>query len=144
MRAFYSTLPAAEIFQTVSGKSAAPGNVETPSGKLLPATRVVDVTVTAPDYTALATRFTLPWSTRVRLLSVKTAAARAFLKPRHCAKAGRCASSTARSVANSFSLRDIHCTLYRIHHVRHEVVVLDCLLVASVTLDVKQITDTAD
>ncbi|MEW9586942.1 YhcG family protein [Paraburkholderia sp. DGU8] len=78
MRAFYVAWPAAEIFQTVSGKSAAPGNVQTPSGKSLPAKDVVDATATAPDYMALATRFTLPWSAYVRLLSVKTAAARAF------------------------------------------------------------------
>ena len=35
MRAFYFAWPAAEIFQTVSGKSAAPENVQTPSGKSL-------------------------------------------------------------------------------------------------------------
>ncbi|MGF6637433.1 hypothetical protein OKW39_004649 [Paraburkholderia sp. MM6662-R1] len=36
MRAFYVAWPAAEIFQTVTGKSAAPENFQTPSGKLLP------------------------------------------------------------------------------------------------------------
>ena len=49
MRAFYSAWPAAEIFQTVSGKSAVPENVQTPSGKLLPAKDLVDATATAPD-----------------------------------------------------------------------------------------------
>jgi hypothetical protein len=78
MRAFYLAWPAAEIFQTVSGKSAVPENVQTPSGKSLPAKDVVDATATAPDYMALATRFTLPWSAYVRLLSVKTVAARVF------------------------------------------------------------------
>jgi predicted nuclease of restriction endonuclease-like (RecB) superfamily len=77
MRASYLAWPAAEIFQTVSGKSAAPENVQTP-GKSLPAKDIVDAMATAPDYMALGTRFTLPWSAYVRLLSVKTAAARAF------------------------------------------------------------------
>lgn len=83
MRAFYFAWPAAEIFQTASGKSAVPENAQTPSGKSLPAKDVVvdgmaTATATAPDYMALATRFTLPWSAYVRLLSVKTAVARAF------------------------------------------------------------------
>ncbi|WP_241991582.1 hypothetical protein [Paraburkholderia sp. RAU2J] len=78
MRAFYVAWPLTEIFQTVTGKSAAPQNVQTPSGKLLPPKDVVDGIATAPDYMALAARFTLPWSAYVRLLSVKTAAARAF------------------------------------------------------------------
>lgn len=46
--------------------------------KITAAKDVVDAAATAPDYMALATRFTLPWSAYVRLLSVKTAAARAF------------------------------------------------------------------
>ncbi len=43
MRAFYVAWPAAEIFQTLSGKSAAPENVQTPSGKSLPAKDVVQL-----------------------------------------------------------------------------------------------------
>lgn len=78
MRAFYLAWSAADIFQTVSGKSAAPINVQTPSGKSRPAKDVVDTAATAPNYMARATRFTLPWSAYVRLLSVKTGAARAF------------------------------------------------------------------
>jgi DUF1016 N-terminal domain len=78
MRALYLAWPAGEIFQTVSGKSAVPENVQTPSGKSPPGHHVVDATATAPEYMALAARFTLPWSAYVRLLSVKTAAARAF------------------------------------------------------------------
>src|ERR1700710_222262 len=70
MRAFYLAWPATEIFQTVSGKSTAPINVQTASGKSRPAKDVVDATTTAPDYMALSTRFTLPWSAYVRLLSV--------------------------------------------------------------------------
>ncbi|WP_309568774.1 DUF1016 N-terminal domain-containing protein [Paraburkholderia sp. BL6669N2] len=103
MRAFYGAWPETEVFKTVSGKSAAPENVQTPSGKSLPAKDVVDATATAPDYMARATRFTLPWSAYVRLLSVKTAAAVPFTRRKRCAKAGRCASSTARSAATSTS-----------------------------------------
>jgi DUF1016 N-terminal domain len=46
--------------------------------KMLLAKDLVDAVAAAPDYMALVTRFTLPWSAYVRLLSVKTAAARAF------------------------------------------------------------------
>jgi len=77
MRAFYIAW-AAEIFQTVSGKSAAPENVQTLSGKSPTVKNLVTAPASATDYMALATRFTLPWSAYVRLLSVKTAAARAF------------------------------------------------------------------
>ncbi|AXE94618.1 DUF1016 N-terminal domain-containing protein [Paraburkholderia terricola] len=66
MRAFYSAWPAAEIFQTVSGKSEVPEKVQTPSGQSLPAKDVVDATTAAPDYMVLATRFTLPWSATTR------------------------------------------------------------------------------
>ncbi|WP_408474992.1 DUF1016 N-terminal domain-containing protein [Paraburkholderia strydomiana] len=65
MRAFCIAWPEEEIFQAVSGKSP-------------PARDAVDATATAPGYTALARRFTLPWLDYVRLLSVKTGAARAF------------------------------------------------------------------
>lgn len=78
MRAFYLAWPASEIFQTTSGKSAPSENVQTPSGKLPPGKSDVDVKATAPDYMALATRFTLPWPAYVRLLAVKTVVARAF------------------------------------------------------------------
>ncbi len=78
MRAFYLAWPASEIFQAVSGKSAPPGNVQTPSGKLPPVKSDVDATATVPDYMVLAARFTLPWSAYVRLLAVKTVAARTF------------------------------------------------------------------
>lgn len=78
MRAFYLAWPAAEIFQTVSGKSELPGKLQTPSGELQPGKSVADGTGTTPDYMALATRFTLPWSAYVRLLSVRTMGARAF------------------------------------------------------------------
>lgn len=58
MRAFYSAWPAAPIFQTVSGKSAAPENIQRQSGKSAPAQDLIDAIATAPDYMALATRFT--------------------------------------------------------------------------------------
>lgn len=78
MRAFYLAWPEEEIFQTVSGKSAATGIVQTLSGKSRSAQDIVNATAVAPEYMALASRFTLPWSAYVRLLSVKTAAARTF------------------------------------------------------------------
>lgn len=56
MRAFYSAWPAAQIFQTVSGKSAAPENIHTQSGKSLPAQDLIDAMATAPDYMALVSR----------------------------------------------------------------------------------------
>jgi predicted nuclease of restriction endonuclease-like (RecB) superfamily len=78
MRAFYLAWSEGEIFQTMSRKSAATRTVQTVSGQSRPTKGVVDPTATAPDYMALASRFTLPWSAYVRLLSVKTPAARAF------------------------------------------------------------------
>lgn len=39
---------------------------------------VSDESVKTPDYMSLAARFTLPWSAYVRLLSLKTGAAREF------------------------------------------------------------------
>ncbi|TDQ73615.1 PDDEXK nuclease domain-containing protein [Paraburkholderia silvatlantica] len=77
MRAFYLAWPENEIFQTLSGKSEAP-NLQTPSGKLPSAGGAVTAGATTPDYLSLASRFTLPWSAYVRLLSVKTEAARTF------------------------------------------------------------------
>jgi predicted nuclease of restriction endonuclease-like (RecB) superfamily len=62
----------------VSGKSAATENFQTPSGKSPATGGVVGGIGTTPEYMALSARFTLPWSAYVRLLSVKTAAARAF------------------------------------------------------------------
>lgn len=53
------------IHQTVSDKSAAKAIVRTPSAQ-------------SPNLAALATRFPLPWSAYVRLLSVKSEAGRAF------------------------------------------------------------------
>jgi hypothetical protein len=78
MRAFYLAWSEAEIFQTASGKSSAAAIAQTLSGKFLSSEHAKARPVSAPDYLALAARFPLPWSAYVRLLSVKTAAARTF------------------------------------------------------------------
>jgi hypothetical protein len=65
MRAFYSTWPEQKILQTPSGESANPlvfSDISSPSSTI----------------SVLATRFPLPWSAYVRLLSVKNSDARAF------------------------------------------------------------------
>lgn len=72
MRAFYLAWPEGEIFQTLSGKSVAPGNVQTSSGKSPSAGGAVTAGATTLDYLSLTSRFTLAWSAYVRLLSVKT------------------------------------------------------------------------
>jgi hypothetical protein len=68
MRAFYLAWPEGEIFQTLSGKSGAPENVQTPSGKSQPADRTLASGATTPGYLSLTSRFTLPWSAYVRRL----------------------------------------------------------------------------
>ncbi len=65
MRAFYLAWPSDSICQTVSGEFKALENPQTASGLL-------------PNLATLATRFPLPWSAYVRLLAVKSEAARAF------------------------------------------------------------------
>ncbi|KND56319.1 hypothetical protein BPUN_0764 [Candidatus Paraburkholderia kirkii] len=80
MRAFYQQWPPERMFQTVSGTSA---HDPLPA----PAEARLDV---------LAARFALPWSAYVRLLSVKSDAARAFYESEALRGAGRCASSTGR------------------------------------------------
>jgi len=65
MRAFYRAWPEVKILQTLSGESASPippDHIEADSSTVL----------------ALASRFPLPWSAYVRLLSVKNTAARTF------------------------------------------------------------------
>ncbi|RZF26682.1 DUF1016 domain-containing protein [Paraburkholderia sp. UYCP14C] len=78
MRAFYLAWPEGDIFQTLSGKSAAHRNLQTTSGKSPSADGAVATGAATSDYLSLASHFTLPWSAYVRLLSVKTAAARTF------------------------------------------------------------------
>jgi predicted nuclease of restriction endonuclease-like (RecB) superfamily len=65
MRAFYRAWPETKILQTLSGESTSPidpNNIEGDSSTVL----------------ALASRFPLPWSAYVRLLSVKNPEARTF------------------------------------------------------------------
>jgi hypothetical protein len=78
MRAFYLAWPAEQIVQTLSAQSSASPIVQTPSANSA-ARAVSGVPVRAVlEPAALAQAFPLPWSAYVRLLSVKTAAARAF------------------------------------------------------------------
>lgn len=65
MRSFYLAWPAEQILQTLSAKSSGLQFLQTASGE-------------SPDLPALAQAFPLPWSAYVRLLSVKSEAARAF------------------------------------------------------------------
>lgn len=65
--------PASQIWQTLPAKSSGKPIRQTPSGE-------------SPDLSALAQAFPLPWSAYVRLLSVKTEAARRFYE----AEALRC------------------------------------------------------
>jgi predicted nuclease of restriction endonuclease-like (RecB) superfamily len=65
MRSFYLAWPAEQILQTLSAKSSGLQILQTASGE-------------SPDLPALAQAFPLPWSAYVRLLSVKSEAARAF------------------------------------------------------------------
>lgn len=91
MRAFYLAWPSDSICQTVSSEFKALENPRTPSAKSSPlqirqtvsdelvATEIVQTpSAKLPNLTTLATRFPLPWSAYVRLLSVKSEAARAF------------------------------------------------------------------
>lgn len=68
MRTFYLAWPADKILQTLSAKSPGSPIVQTVSA----------ISGTSPDLAALAQRFPLPWSAYVRLLSVKSPAARTF------------------------------------------------------------------
>ncbi|SAL67845.1 PDDEXK nuclease domain-containing protein [Caballeronia humi] len=78
MRAFYLAWPAEQIVQTLSAQSSSSPIIPTPSANSA-ARAVSGVPVRAVlEPAALAQAFPLPWSAYVRLLSVKTAAARAF------------------------------------------------------------------
>jgi predicted nuclease of restriction endonuclease-like (RecB) superfamily len=78
MRAFYQAWPADQILQTLSAKSPSAPIVPTPSA--ISARRPLSgaSAPSEPGLGAVAEAFPLPWSAYVRLLSVKTAAARAF------------------------------------------------------------------
>ncbi len=68
MRAFYLAWPSDRILQTLSAKSLISPIVPTVSA----------ISVDTPSLASIASRFPLPWSAYVRLLSVKSEHARAF------------------------------------------------------------------
>ena len=79
MRLFYMAWPANEIYQTVSDKSGSPQIHQTPSDDSKPSVPIQawpKALLLLPPH--LAKAFPLPWSAYVRLLSVKTEAARSF------------------------------------------------------------------
>lgn len=78
MRAFYLAWPSDSICQTVSGELKALKNPQTPSAKSSSPPIVQTPSGLLPNLATLATRFQLPWSAYVRLLSVKSEAARVF------------------------------------------------------------------
>ncbi|WP_423369687.1 PDDEXK nuclease domain-containing protein [Burkholderia sp. LMG 32019] len=78
MRAFFLAWPAGRILQTLSAKSLDAGIVSTPSAKSAERMAADHPARHIPDPDVLAQAFPLPWSAYVRLLSVKTADARAF------------------------------------------------------------------
>ena len=78
MRAFYLTWPADRIVQTLSAQSTAAQIVPTPSAKLAKRPPASALAAHPFELSAVAQAFPLPWSAYVRLLSVKTAAARDF------------------------------------------------------------------
>lgn len=77
MRNFYLCWPSGQIHQTLSDEFALPIH-QTASGKSALKAIVQTPSAQLPDLAALATRFPLPWSAYVQLLSVKSEAARAF------------------------------------------------------------------
>jgi len=74
LRAFYLAWPAEQILQTLSAKSPSAPIVPTPSANFGAQSPMLQ----ALEPAAMAQAFPLPWSAYVRLLAVKTAAARAF------------------------------------------------------------------
>lgn len=82
MRLFYLFFQHVEIRQTVSGELTPLGMPQTPSAEF-PSAKTAD---------AVCQIFPLPWSTYVRLLSVKNADARSFYEKRRSAVVGLSAS----------------------------------------------------
>ncbi|MEI7297395.1 PDDEXK nuclease domain-containing protein [Paraburkholderia tropica] len=78
MRAFYLAWPADRIVQTVSAQSTESRILQTASAKSQTQKTTDTAKVGAPELTVVAQAFSLPWSAYVRLLSVKTEAARVF------------------------------------------------------------------
>ncbi|WP_027820674.1 PDDEXK nuclease domain-containing protein [Paraburkholderia bannensis] len=78
MRAFYLAWPAERIVQTASAQSPDPWIVQAASAQSQMPTTTGAGEVRALELTVVAQAFPLPWSAYVRLLSVKTEAARVF------------------------------------------------------------------
>ncbi len=78
MRNFYLFWPQEQIYQTPSDKSLPTEIPQTPSAKSSPHPIRQTPSGQLANLATLATRFPLPWSAYVRLLSVKSEAARAF------------------------------------------------------------------
>ncbi|MFT3821210.1 MAG: PDDEXK nuclease domain-containing protein [Rubrivivax sp.] len=78
MRLFYLAWPPKRISQTASAKSATPRISQTVPGESTTARASEVVVRNVVDLPALAKSFPLPWSAYVRLLSVKSEAARTF------------------------------------------------------------------
>ena len=81
MRVFYLAYPVESICQTLSGKSGQPrpkSICQTPSGK---SESVAGSDSATTSLTSIASRFPLPWSAYVRLLSVRNTHAREFYEP---------------------------------------------------------------
>lgn len=81
MRAFYLTWPTHQILQMLSAISQ-PGNILPRSAMSANRELPESSPLKPPDLPTLAQAFPLPWSAYVRLLSVKKAQARAFLRNR--------------------------------------------------------------
>ena len=77
MRLFYQSYPPEQILQTVSGESESSEIFQTVSEKLED-TENMPATSAASTLNSIASRFPLPWSAYVRLLSVKNINAREF------------------------------------------------------------------
>ena len=77
MRLFYQSYPPEQILQTVSGESESSEIFQTLSEKLED-TEDMPATSAASTLNSIASRFPLPWSAYVRLLSVKNINAREF------------------------------------------------------------------
>lgn len=78
MRAFYLAWPAEQIVQTLSAKSQGTQILQTLSEISVGGSSSRATGRAEPELAAVAQALPLPWSAYVRLLSVKTAAARAF------------------------------------------------------------------
>lgn len=78
MRAFFLAWPPSEILQTTSAKSVNPRDGNSGAAQTRGTANLQTPPAELPGLAVIAARFPLPWSTYVRLLSVKSAAAREF------------------------------------------------------------------